>query len=233
MSTGTRLANAAMTGTAANRRAARRSTSPGIVTLAGRYFSVGGHNLRSHAGTAIAATLRRTTAGSLTATAGLGRLTAGNGTCTMPGSRGKSGVFADGGAAVAFRGCAGGAACGFAVGSAGGAAGGFATGFSGGAGDFAGAVGSLGGAVGVGFAAGFFTGVLAGAGTIMMLPHAPQRTFRPASCASTTSTWPEGQTMRKIIYSGPLSPGRGLSQVPSPAGKGLSLVPSPSGKGLG
>ena len=38
-------------------------------------------------------------------------------------------------------------------------------------------------------------------GTIMIAPHPPQRIFRPTSRASTSSTWPEGQIRRRIIYS--------------------------------
>jgi len=119
----------------------------------------------------------------------------------MPSSCGTIGGIAVGGSAVGFFrgatvGFAGGAACGFAIGFvagglAGVAAGGFAIGFA--AGFAAGLT--------AGLAGGLFAGPFASLGTTMILPQAPQRIFRPASCASTSSTWPEGQMRRRIIYS--------------------------------
>jgi hypothetical protein len=95
--------------------------------------------------------------------------------------------------------------CGAGIGFATGAAGGFAMGFAGGAacGFVMGFAGGLAcGFAGVrdgGFGGVLFTGPLAGGGTTMIAPHAPQRIFRPISCASTSSTWPEGQIRRRII----------------------------------
>ena len=145
--------------------------------------------------------------------------TGGSGTATMPSSRGRSGGVAGGkeqGAGsgepggmpsrrgpgtpgwrvgMSWSGGRGSCVGGFVTGVTGGGACGFATGVTGGL-----AIGFAGVRV-RGLTGGFFTGPLAGVGTTMILPQAPQRIFRPASCASTSSTWPEGQRRRRIIYS--------------------------------